>query len=131
MNAATKGCLAGTGVTFISHRGEVFPCGYLPVEAGHVRQQNFQDIWENSELFTELRDPNLLGGKCGACEFKQLCSGCRARSYGMTGNYLAEEPFCTYLPHGWEETAVSMTDIFVNNDQQPATSNQQPATNDL
>ncbi|MFO7679032.1 MAG: radical SAM protein [Chloroflexota bacterium] len=108
MNAATKGCLAGTGVTFISHRGEVFPCGYLPVEAGNVRGQGFQDIWENSPLFAELRDVDLLGGKCGVCEFKKLCSGCRARSYGMVGDYLAEEPFCTYIPHGWEETAVSL-----------------------
>jgi radical SAM protein with 4Fe4S-binding SPASM domain len=117
MNAATKGCLAGTGVTFVSHRGEVFPCGYLPVEAGHVRKQGFQDIWENSPLFAELRDVDLLGGKCGACEFKKLCSGCRARSYGMAGDYLAEEPFCTYEPHGWETplgTAVSMSDISIN-----------------
>ena len=114
MNAATKGCLAGTGVTFVSHRGEVFPCGYLPVEAGHVRKQGFQDIWENSPLFAELRDVDLLGGKCGACEFKKLCSGCRARSFGMAGDYLAEEPFCTYEPHGWETTAVSLSDISVN-----------------
>ncbi|MBE2224991.1 MAG: radical SAM protein [Anaerolineae bacterium] len=114
MNAATKGCLAGTGVTFVSHRGEVFPCGYLPVEAGHVRQQGFQDIWENAPLFAELRDVDLLGGKCGACEFKKLCSGCRARSYGMVGDYLAEEPFCTYEPHGWEATAVSLSNISVN-----------------
>ncbi len=99
MNAMTKGCLAGTGVTFVSHRGEVFPCGYLPVEAGHIRRQGFQDIWENSPLFAELRDVELLGGKCGVCEFKKLCSGCRARSFGMTGDYLAEEPFCTYEPH--------------------------------
>ena len=99
MNAMTKGCLAGTGVSFISHRGEVFPCGYLPVEAGHIRRQGFQDIWENSPLFAELRDVDLLGGKCGVCEFKKLCSGCRARSFGMTGDYLAEEPFCTYEPH--------------------------------
>jgi len=98
MHAMTKGCLAGTGVTFISHRGEVFPCGYLPVEAGHIRRQGFQDIWENSPLFAELRDVDLLGGKCGVCEFKKLCSGCRARAYGMTGDYLAEEPFCTYEP---------------------------------
>lgn len=119
MNAMTKGCLAGTGVAFISHRGEVFPCGYFPVEAGHVRQQDFQDVWQNSELFAELRDPTLLGGKCGACEFKKVCSGCRARAYGMTGDYLAEEPFCTYKPRGWEEadpTAVpiGMTDVVLN-----------------
>ncbi|MBN1562276.1 MAG: radical SAM protein [Anaerolineae bacterium] len=98
MHAATKGCLAGTGVTFVSHRGEVFPCGYLPVEAGNVREQEFGDIWQNSPLFAEMRDPDLLGGKCGACQFKNLCSGCRARAYGMTGDYLAEEPFCAYEP---------------------------------
>ncbi len=98
MNAMTKGCLAGTGVCFVSHRGEVFPCGYLPVEAGNIRNQPFQEIWEGSPLFDELRNPNLLGGKCGLCEFKNLCSGCRARAYGMTADYLAEEPFCTYEP---------------------------------
>jgi heme b synthase len=98
MHAATKGCLAGTGVCFVSHRGEVFPCGYLPVEAGNVRQQNFGDIWETSPLFAEMRDPDLLTGKCGVCQFKSLCSGCRARAYGMTGDYLAEEPFCVYQP---------------------------------
>jgi len=98
MHAATKGCLAGTGVAFISHRGEVFPCGYLPVEAGNIHQQPFGDIWQDSPLFAELRDPDALEGKCGICQFKSLCSGCRARSYGMTGNYLAEEPFCAYEP---------------------------------
>ena len=98
MNAATKGCLAGTGVCFVSHRGEVFPCGYLPVEAGNIRRQPFHEIWEQSALFTELRDPGLLGGKCGLCEFKNVCGGCRARAYGMTHEYLGEEPFCTYVP---------------------------------
>ncbi|MAS32523.1 MAG: radical SAM/SPASM domain-containing protein [Anaerolineaceae bacterium] len=98
MHAATKGCLAGTGVCFVSHRGEVFPCGYLPVEAGNVRQQAFGDIWQNSPLFAELRDPDQLEGKCGVCQFKSLCSGCRARAYGITGNYLAEEPLCAYQP---------------------------------
>jgi AdoMet-dependent heme synthase len=98
MHAATKGCLAGTGVCFVSHRGEVFPCGYLPVEAGNVRQQHFGDIWQDSPLFAQLRDPDQLEGKCGICQFKSLCSGCRARAYGITGNYLAEEPFCAYEP---------------------------------
>ncbi len=100
MNAATKGCLAGTGVCFISHRGEVFPCGYLPVEAGNIRVQPFQEIWEGSPLFAELRNPDLLTGKCGLCEFKNVCGGCRARAYGMTYEYLGEEPFCTYVPRG-------------------------------
>lgn len=98
MHAATKGCLAGTGVCFVSHRGEIFPCGYLPVEAGNVRGRSFGEIWQESPLFGELRDPGALEGKCGICHFKTLCSGCRARSYGITGNYLAEEPFCVYQP---------------------------------
>ncbi len=98
MHAATKGCLAGTGVCFVSHRGQVFPCGYLPVEAGNVREQTFGAIWQDSSLFAEMRDPDLLTGKCGACQFKTLCSGCRARAYGMEGDYLAEEPFCIYQP---------------------------------
>ncbi len=98
MNAMTKGCLAGTGVVFVSHRGEIFPCGYLPLEAGNIRREPFQKIWEQSPLFTDLREPDLLGGKCGICEFKRICSGCRARAYGMTMDYLGEEPFCTYEP---------------------------------
>ncbi|NUQ38617.1 MAG: radical SAM protein [Caldilineales bacterium] len=98
MSAMTKGCLAGTGVCFVSHRGEVFPCGYLPLEAGNIRRQPFQEIWEQSPLFADLRDPDLLGGKCGLCEFKRVCGGCRARAYGMTLEYLGEEPFCTYVP---------------------------------
>ena len=98
MNAMTKGCLAGTGVLFVSHRGEIFPCGYLPVEAGNIRQRQLEDIWQNAPLFDDLRNPERLGGKCGICEFKRICSGCRARAYGMTADYLGEEPFCTYEP---------------------------------
>lgn len=98
MNSMTRGCLAGTGVCFISHRGEVFPCGYLPLAAGNIRQQSFRAIWEDAPLFQELRDPGLLQGKCGLCEFKGVCGGCRARAYGMTGEYLGEEPFCIYEP---------------------------------
>jgi len=98
MHAMTKGCLAGTGVIFVSHRGEIFPCGYLPLEAGNIRRQPFHQIWERSPLLANLRDPDLLGGKCGLCEFKRVCSGCRARAHGMTLDYLGEEPFCTYEP---------------------------------
>lgn len=93
-----RGCLAGTGICFISHRGEVFPCGYLPVKAGDIRQQSFSAIWESSPVFDSLRNPDLLVGKCGACEYRVLCGGCRARAFGQTGHYLHEEPFCTYLP---------------------------------
>ncbi len=98
MNAMTRGCLAGSGVCFVSHKGEVFPCGYLPVAAGDLRRQSFREIWENAEVFEILRNPDKLEGKCGCCEFKHVCMGCRARAFGMTGNYLGEEPFCVYQP---------------------------------
>src|ERR1017187_914147 len=98
MNAMTKGCLAGTAVCFISHQGEVYPCGYLPALAGDLRKQSFADIWENSVVFNQLRDANNLEGKCGCCEFRNICMGCRARAYAATGNYLDEEPFCVYQP---------------------------------
>jgi radical SAM protein with 4Fe4S-binding SPASM domain len=98
LNAMTKGCLAGTGVCFISHEGEVYPCGYLPVIAGDLRKQTFRDIWENSEVFHELRDTNNLKGKCGCCEFRNVCMGCRARAYAASGDFMDEEPFCVYQP---------------------------------
>ena len=94
----TKGCLAGTGICFISHTGEVFPCGYLPVSSGNVTRTPFPEIWSGSAVFEALRDPERLTGKCGACEFKRLCSGCRARAYAATGDFLTEEPCCAYAP---------------------------------
>src|SRR6516164_7081307 len=98
MNAMTKGCLAGTGVCFISHEGEIFPCGYLPVMAGDLRKQNFREIWDDSEVFRVLRDTGNLKGKCGCCEFRNLCMGCRARAFAANGDYMSEEPFCIYQP---------------------------------
>ncbi len=98
MNAMTKGCLAGTAVCFISNQGEVYPCGYLPALAGDLKKQRFADIWENSFVFNQLRDVNNLKGKCGCCEFRNVCMGCRARAFAATGNYLDEEPFCVYEP---------------------------------
>lgn len=97
MNAMTKGCLAGTGVCFISHEGEIFPCGYLPALAGDLRKQPFSEIWNDSKVFAQLRhDP--LEGKCGCCEFRNVCMGCRARAFAATGNMMSEEPFCVYQP---------------------------------
>ncbi|MCH7978178.1 MAG: radical SAM protein [Acidobacteria bacterium] len=101
MNAMTRGCLAGTGVCFLSHKGEVYPCGYLPLEAGNLRRQSFAEVWQDSPLFASLRDLDNLKGKCGACEFRNICEGCRARAFGSTGDYLAEEPFCLYTPRGY------------------------------
>ncbi|MFT5370399.1 MAG: heme b synthase [Candidatus Latescibacterota bacterium] len=98
MAAMTKGCLAGTGVCFVSYKGDVYPCGYFPVSAGNVREESIADIWAEAPLFQELRDTDNLEGKCGGCEYRNVCGGCRARAYGMTGNYLGEEPFCVHEP---------------------------------
>ena len=96
VNATTRGCLAGSSVCFISAKGEVFPCGYLPVDCGNLRRQSFPEIWKDSLVFEQLRDPKLLEGKCGGCAFSSSCGGCRARAYAITGNLLAEEPDCVY-----------------------------------
>jgi AdoMet-dependent heme synthase len=98
MDAVTRGCLAGSAVCFVSHKGEVYPCGYLPVEAGNVLKQSFREIWEQSSIFSQLRDTSNLKGKCGCCEYKNVCEGCRARAFGECGDFLAEEPYCTYQP---------------------------------
>ncbi len=98
MAAMTRGCLAGTGVCFISHRGDVQPCGYLPLSAGNVVQTPFPEVWENSELFATLRNFNALKGKCGACEYKGVCGGCRARAFYAEDDMLGEEPYCLYEP---------------------------------
>jgi radical SAM protein with 4Fe4S-binding SPASM domain len=98
MNAMTKGCLAGSGVCFISHQGEVYPCGYLPVIAGDLNKQSFAEVWQQSRIFAELRDTRNLKGKCGCCEFRNICMGCRARAFAASGDYLDEEPFCVYQP---------------------------------
>jgi radical SAM protein with 4Fe4S-binding SPASM domain len=98
MNAMTKGCLAGTGVCFVSHEGEVFPCGYLPAIAGDLRREKFADIWRDAKVFNDLRDTGNLKGKCGCCEFRNVCMGCRARAFAATGDYLDPEPFCVYEP---------------------------------
>jgi len=98
MHAVTRGCLAGSAVCFISREGKVQPCGYLPVSAGDVREQPFARIWQQSALFTTLRNPKNLSGKCAVCPFSHACFGCRARAYAVHGDYLAEEPDCVYLP---------------------------------
>jgi heme b synthase len=98
MDAMTRGCLAGTGFCFISHRGIVQPCGFLDVNCGDITQASFVDIWNRSDIFLSLRNFEELKGKCGVCEFKKVCGGCRARAYEATGDFLAEEPLCSYQP---------------------------------
>jgi len=98
LQTISRGCLAGTGFCFISHVGKVQGCGYLEVEAGDLKKQSFAQVWVESPLFTKLRDPANLKGKCGACEYKRLCGGCRARAFESTGDYLEAEPYCLYEP---------------------------------
>lgn len=93
-----RGCMAGNGFCFVSHVGEVFGCGFLPVAAGSVRQQKFSDIYQKAPLFVSLRDSSSLTGKCGVCGFKSTCGGCRARALSVHKSVLAEEPYCTHKP---------------------------------
>ncbi len=98
MDALTRGCLGGIGFCFISHVGQVQPCGYLELDCGNVRRTSFPEIWKNSSYFQEFRTPAAYQGKCGACEYHKVCGGCRARAYAMHGDHLAAEPLCTYEP---------------------------------
>ncbi len=98
MEAHTRGCLGGIGFCFVSHNGKVQPCGYLDVVCGDVRKDDFAWIWYNSAVFKMLRDRGEYKGKCGVCEYFKVCGGCRARAYAMSGDYMGEEPLCSYLP---------------------------------
>ncbi|MBM4326574.1 MAG: heme b synthase [Deltaproteobacteria bacterium] len=98
LDARTRGCLGGLSFVFVSHRGDLQPCGYFDVQAGSVREQSFADLWGNAPLFKNLRTFSLLEGKCGKCDYLRFCGGCRARAYEHTGNYMAEEPYCAYQP---------------------------------
>jgi len=98
LDAVTRGCLGGTAFCFISHDGIVQPCGYLELKCGDLKESSFEEVWEGSEVFLQLRDFNAYEGKCGRCEYLRVCGGCRARAFEATGNYLAEEPLCNYTP---------------------------------
>jgi len=100
MEAMTKGCLGGQGFAFVSYRGEVQPCGYLELVAGNIRARPFSKIWAEAELFRQLRRVNDYHGKCGACQYRQVCGGCRARALALTGDVLGEDPICPYEPKG-------------------------------
>ncbi len=93
-----RGCMAGNGFCFISNTGEVYGCGFLPLKAGDVRQEHFKKIYQESPIFQSLRNYDLLDGRCGVCEYKTICGGCRARALGSSENFLGEEPYCTYIP---------------------------------
>lgn len=94
----TAGVNDGKGVMFVSHIGEIYPTGFLPVQCGKFPEQSVVDVYQNSTTFKTLRDADQLKGKCGYCEFRNLCGGSRARAYGVTGDMMAEEPDCIYIP---------------------------------
>jgi len=97
--AVTRGCLAGRHFVFVSSTGHVQPCGYLDLDCGSIREKGFWEIWDASPVLQDLRDDGKLRGKCGVCDYRKVCGGCRARAYAATGDYLAEEPACLYKPH--------------------------------
>lgn len=94
----SKGCLAGQLICLIDVDGEVLPCSYFPKSSGNIFQLGFKKIWENSELLLQLRDFKSYKDNCGQCEYLGVCGGCRARAYAITGDYLAQEPYCSYTP---------------------------------
>jgi radical SAM protein with 4Fe4S-binding SPASM domain len=94
----SKGCLAGQLICLIDVDGEVQPCSYFPKSSGNIFQLGLKEIWENSELFLSLRDFKSYKDNCGQCEYVSVCGGCRARAYAVTGDYLAQEPYCSYIP---------------------------------
>ena len=98
---APRGLNDGKGFLFISHTGEVYPSGFLPFSAGNVRSESLSRIYRDSSVFQRLRDTDQLGGKCGACEFRHICGGSRARAYAMSGDPMAEEPCCAYVPKNY------------------------------
>lgn len=98
---ATRRVNDGKGFMFISHVGNVYPSGFLPIQAGNIRETPLKDIYRDAPIFKALRDTSRLEGKCGACEYKEICGGSRARAYALTGDALAQEPCCIYQPRNW------------------------------
>jgi radical SAM protein with 4Fe4S-binding SPASM domain len=93
-----KAVNSGKGFLFVSHRGEIFPSGFLPILAGNVRQDDLAGTYRHSPLFRELRDPLWLKGRCGRCEFRETCGGSRSRAWAITGDAAATDPWCSYKP---------------------------------
>lgn len=91
---------AGNGFVFVDHRGDVFPSGFLPERVGSIRDDSLVEIYRDAPLLRALRDPDALGGKCGLCEFREVCGGSRSRAFAASGDALAEDPSCVFQPSG-------------------------------
>lgn len=103
LGRAPKGVNDGNGFVFISHTGDVYPSGLLPIKAGNIRQSPLATIYRESEVFKNLRNPDKYKGKCGVCEFRHVCGGSRSRAYNVTGDYMESEPYCIYIPKAYRE----------------------------
>jgi radical SAM protein len=103
------GIVAGDGFAFVSHTGDVYPSGFLPQSAGNVRESDVVDVYRDADLFEVLRDRDRLTGKCGVCEYRHVCGGSRSRAYATTGDPLASDPLCSYVPDEWDATDVTDT----------------------
>lgn len=95
---APRGVNSGNGFLFVSHRGEIYPSGFLPISVGNVRQLSLAAAYRQSPLFQRLRAPERLEGRCGRCEYRDICGGSRSRAYALTGNAFAEDAWCSYVP---------------------------------
>lgn len=98
LKRAPKGVNDGNGFIFVTHTGDVMPSGLLPIKVGNIRENKLQDIYRTAPILNELRNPDLYKGKCGVCEYRNICGGSRSRAYAMTGDHLASEPMCVYVP---------------------------------
>jgi radical SAM protein len=111
-NWTTRRVNDGKGFLFVSHVGNVYPSGFLPIHAGNIRETPLSEIYRNAPIFKSLRDTSKLEGKCGACEYKEICGGSRARAYALTGDPLAQEPCCIYQPRHWDQQLESEAAAF-------------------
>jgi len=109
---ATRRVNDGKGFVFISHVGNVYPSGFLPIHAGNIREMPLAEIYRNAPIFKALRDTKRLEGKCGACEYKEICGGSRARAYALTGDPLSQEPCCIYQPKNWDREREQKAESF-------------------
>jgi AdoMet-dependent heme synthase len=109
---ATRRVNDGKGFMFISHLGNVYPSGFLPIHAGNIRETPLAEIYREAPIFKALRDSSRLEGKCGACEYKEICGGSRARAYALTGDPLSQEPCCIYQPRNWDPELDQQAEAF-------------------
>jgi radical SAM protein len=114
---ATRRVNDGKGFLFVSHVGNVYPSGFLPIHAGNIRQTPLSEIYRNAPIFKSLRDTSKLEGKCGVCEYKEICGGSRARAYALTGDPLAPEPCCIYQPKHWDPQLQCEAEAFASDEQ--------------